>query len=599
MAVTVISTTLDSSIIPNTQAFNTLSVRMTEQENLLSANVPVISSVVASNVVTVAALASNTERQDTLETTFNGLIINAGSSNAEIVAARGSAVSLPVRLSEVDTQLADNATQMKDYGFNLDNTHLAHYRNAVYPKIVFWGDSITAGSGATTATSDYVNQFKDVLQIAKGMYGMGLFNPNNGIYNVTAPSGWTIENKGTNQGRLKSGVGGADLSLIVHNLAPQKTDIIYSVETDGGSFDVLVAGVSVQTVSCNGAHSYHNKVVGITTTAGQTLAIHPHTDEIVYIEGYVAYATNGATDGALVYQVGHPGNSAGGYADDEIVACISSFNPDLTIISMIMNDYASQNPTLYSQKIEKAIQEGLKSGDVILMPPAQSGASLNTPLTHTWAEYVGILQGLAKQYNVGFLDINAYWGGFTKADATGFYSADKVHPSQLGHDSIAKLLFRLLLPYANPTLRIRHDGDSTNYYDIIMQYLNNIGVLKINHDIEVQSIGGYAGTPLNIKNMQLPRVTTQKSTDQLVQYQLIQSDNKVGIIQLAYENMDLMVNGIAGLRVDNNGYVKILTQLIPPVTAPVGLLDGQIWWDDTAKALKVSVNGVAKTVTVT
>jgi len=39
VAVTVISTTIDSSIVPNTQEINTLKVRMTEQENLLSSKV--------------------------------------------------------------------------------------------------------------------------------------------------------------------------------------------------------------------------------------------------------------------------------------------------------------------------------------------------------------------------------------------------------------------------------------------------------------------------------------------------------------------------------------------------------------------------------
>lgn len=47
-----------------------------------------------------------------LEATFDALIINAGSSNAEIVAARGSAVDLPTRLGGVDAQLADNSTQL-------------------------------------------------------------------------------------------------------------------------------------------------------------------------------------------------------------------------------------------------------------------------------------------------------------------------------------------------------------------------------------------------------------------------------------------------------------------------------------------------------
>jgi len=112
MAVTVISTTLDSSIIPNTQSINTLEVRMTEQENLLSTNVPVI--------------ASNTSKQNkleedftTLETTFNALVINAGSSNAEIVVARGSSASLGIRLDGVDTQLANTTTKIDSIDVNV------------------------------------------------------------------------------------------------------------------------------------------------------------------------------------------------------------------------------------------------------------------------------------------------------------------------------------------------------------------------------------------------------------------------------------------------------------------------------------------------
>lgn len=71
---------------------------MTEQEGLLS------------NKVT--EITSNTARQTTLESTFNALIINAGSSNAEVVAARGSAVDLSTRLGGVDAQLSDNVIQL-------------------------------------------------------------------------------------------------------------------------------------------------------------------------------------------------------------------------------------------------------------------------------------------------------------------------------------------------------------------------------------------------------------------------------------------------------------------------------------------------------
>jgi len=57
-------------------------------------------------------VVSTTAKQTALETVFDNLVINAGSSNAEVVAARGSAVSLPVRLSGVDAQLAETTTQL-------------------------------------------------------------------------------------------------------------------------------------------------------------------------------------------------------------------------------------------------------------------------------------------------------------------------------------------------------------------------------------------------------------------------------------------------------------------------------------------------------
>ena len=63
-------------------------------------------------------VTSTTAKQKVLETTFDGLIINAGSSNAEVVAARGSAVSLPARLSGADanfTKLKMNKIYLSDY----------------------------------------------------------------------------------------------------------------------------------------------------------------------------------------------------------------------------------------------------------------------------------------------------------------------------------------------------------------------------------------------------------------------------------------------------------------------------------------------------
>ena len=112
MAVTQVSTTVNSALEPNTQEINTLKVRMTEQEGLLGNKLPEITSIGVAGAAATAGVASNEARQTTLESTFNALVINAGSSNAEIVAARGSAVDLSTRLGGVDTQLADSTKQI-------------------------------------------------------------------------------------------------------------------------------------------------------------------------------------------------------------------------------------------------------------------------------------------------------------------------------------------------------------------------------------------------------------------------------------------------------------------------------------------------------
>lgn len=61
-------------------------------------------------------VVSTTAKETTLETTFEALVINAGSSNAEIVVSRGSNASLPDRLSQVDAQLSHIALDVTTYG---------------------------------------------------------------------------------------------------------------------------------------------------------------------------------------------------------------------------------------------------------------------------------------------------------------------------------------------------------------------------------------------------------------------------------------------------------------------------------------------------
>ena len=57
---------------------------------------------------------TTTGKQDDLETTFEGLIINAGSSNAEIVVARGTFPTLQAREDDTASQIASLASRLRE-----------------------------------------------------------------------------------------------------------------------------------------------------------------------------------------------------------------------------------------------------------------------------------------------------------------------------------------------------------------------------------------------------------------------------------------------------------------------------------------------------
>lgn len=64
-------------------------------------------------------VTTTTEKQGLLETIFENLIINAGNSNAEIVAARGAEATLQARLNASDAQLAQTETDLNKIGVDI------------------------------------------------------------------------------------------------------------------------------------------------------------------------------------------------------------------------------------------------------------------------------------------------------------------------------------------------------------------------------------------------------------------------------------------------------------------------------------------------
>jgi len=112
---------------------------------------------------------STTAKQTTLETTFDALVINAGSSNAEVVAARGSAVSLPVRLSGVDAQLALSSTK-DELTIGLQSLASGSPKTD-YATLALLQAGIPAGNTSTYLTTDgNWNRWNGTAWVVGGVY---------------------------------------------------------------------------------------------------------------------------------------------------------------------------------------------------------------------------------------------------------------------------------------------------------------------------------------------------------------------------------------------------------------------------------------------
>jgi len=173
-------------------------------------------------------VVSTTAKQTALETTFDALVINAGSSNAEVVAARGSAVSLPVRLSGVDAQLAETTSQLASTNavVTTNTTAITTNTNAIAgigngsPKGVYTTLALLQSSFPTGTTGIYIVTadgkwyywngsawtagaiYQQLMNTETGSLGMfvsttaALINFNDALKQIIIPAGVILQKKG-------------------------------------------------------------------------------------------------------------------------------------------------------------------------------------------------------------------------------------------------------------------------------------------------------------------------------------------------------------------------------------------------------------------
>ncbi|OXS77962.1 SGNH/GDSL hydrolase family protein [Domibacillus enclensis] len=349
----------------------------------------------------------------------------------------------PAAIDQVTQQLAETAKQNADYLYNIENA-LRKFLSIKYPTIVWWGDSISAGTGAPSGRG-YLTQVEQTATwfFGKPNYATTLF------YNYVDAT-WTKEDRGIALYRVVGTAESTPCKIIDYfgrfDVAV-KCRIVYSTAPDGGEFDVKIGGAVVGTISCNGAAKDGLISAEYSVPANSADA---NTQIIpkgkVYLHGSIIYLEEHAKTPRFVNLV-HGGTKIADYTDAEIVDNVTMITPDLFVMALGANDYTQNTPlATYEEKVRIAIEAAQPGASVLLL--ATGGNSSTSTDGGRYEAQKAVLKNLAKEYDCAFVDVDAYWGGYTEGNAQGYY-ADTIHPTEKGHTSMADLLTPILFRAVN------------------------------------------------------------------------------------------------------------------------------------------------------
>lgn len=322
---------------------------------------------------------------------------------------------------------------------------VAKTRNGVTDsKVLFVGDSITAGNGGSAAHHQSFNSFPSRIRLDSSVQAL----PSMGIYpNVqddrfalgTGWAGYAGYGWGSASAFLASGAAGA----LVYTAGSQNGtydtfDVYYMIFSGGGTITAqATGGAGSGSVSTNGSPA-----VGIVTVSagsagtGNTVTIANPSGQvfILGIEGRLSSArlirmanvgVNSSTasgSAAGAWQNGLYGGGVGGSA------MILAYGPDLSFVGLGTNDAYTLSATkaVYKAAMLNIVNTCRASGDVALLTPPPS----NDPTVEGLVlQYVDALYELGSTLGVPVLDVHARFGGVFQSAVM----ADTYHPNDLGY----------------------------------------------------------------------------------------------------------------------------------------------------------------------
>jgi lysophospholipase L1-like esterase len=334
---------------------------------------------------------------------------------------------------------------------------LAGQRNA---RVIFIGDSTTAGYDAGNGVLSNNNKAESPPTVVAGLFPNGLGSStsisgnqnasNTSLYDTRTSfgAGWTFSS-----GLSGQVLGGFAIESVTtatdFNFVPGKSwdtaELYYSsYPTAGGTANLSINGTgSIGTVVTLSDATAFNKATVTKTLGNDTFNTKRLTGTQYDFESIVLY--NSAVKEITVMNAGWSGSKAinltTGTGPWSTINSMATYDPDLVVIDMGINDYNLASPTSeisFKASMQSVINAATAAGaDVLLVVPVPSGTANGIAHQGAFQTYI---HDLATTNNLPTVDFISSWGSYASANANGWMS-DTLHPNVTGYAQKAQTLF--------------------------------------------------------------------------------------------------------------------------------------------------------------
>lgn len=223
-------------------------------------------------------------------------------------------------------------------------------------------------------------------------------------------------------------------------------EIYYQTSPGNGQFTISSNAGLLATKDGDAADGFvRTNIAAFAAPTYSPVTITPLNDGPVTIFGIHPWAFQ--APGVSVMNMGWQGAKASDHADAtnpwSALNALPIVVPDLTIIELGANDWANASGVTsltFKAQVESILLAALSTGDALLMPSPPTNTA--TVTEDRQASFRAVMQELAEEYSVPYLDLNARWGGYAGADATNYI--DNVHPKGVLHADMAKAVYNIL-----------------------------------------------------------------------------------------------------------------------------------------------------------